>query len=554
MPRTSVDAVQLAAWVALAVTLFPLARGAVARLRDRETRRRALLIAAVALGVRLLVPQVPVNWYSGVNNVDLGRWIYSRDTTFMPLPNQFMTFVLGFEGIVAFNILIGVISTLLAWHVARQAGYGERVAFVFGFAVALTPMYVRLSASDSSHLIALLLWWMGALALLRLVRGRGGIVDQVVLFSAAVVACPIRIEASLTMPAVVLFVARNPQGFQDVWRERRRWFPLVVGMLLGLACGLAAHDRSWTRRIDSFSLPLFLVEMVANVFFVVDLNPLGLISAVYTLLIWFYVYQKIRRRAFDEAVATVLPFVLFSVPYAYTAKGMLAAGANLPGASYATIIGMFVLMGGAKGAVLLYDRLRARLSVARARAVATVALSFLLLGWLFVPYRTTYAYMEEFSFLLGALPHQKVRVLTIFDPSGPGDFDCCLALPYPTFAGDFPGIQWQILREQDAKEERLRNLEFDYYYPGSLIAVDVDNLNTWFIGRLFPDPEMNALQQGHLRKLQFVDEFIRGNYALTPYRSATVPARTFSWAPFRDDRMTLTVYRVADSSAVEPSE
>jgi len=546
MPHTWVDAVQLVAWGVLCAALFQFARGALPLLRNRETRRHALLIAAVGFGARLLVPQVPVNWYSGVNNVDLGALIFSRDTTLMPLPNQFVTFAIGFQGIVAFNILVGVVCAALAWHVARQTGYGDRVSLVFGLAIALTPMYVRLSASDSSHLIALLLWWMAALALLRLVRGRGGLVDQVVLFCAAVLACPIRIEAGLTMPAVVLFVARSRQGFQDVWRERRRWFPLVLGMGLGLACSIAAHDQSWWWRITGFSLPLFLLGMVANVLFLVDLNPLGLISTIYTLLIWYYVYHKVREHDLDEALATVLPFVLCSIPYAYTAKGMFAAGSNLPGASYATIIGMFLLIGGAKGAVLLYDRLHARLSVNRARAVAAVALSFLLFGWLFVPYRMTYAYMDEFSFLLDALPRQSAKVLAIFDPSGPGDYDCCLALPYPTFAGDFPGIQWQVLGEQDATEDRLRNLEFDYYYPSSLTAVDVDNLNSWFIGRLFPDPEMNAQQQAHLRKLQYIDEFVRANYTLTPYRRATVPAHTFSWAPFRNDLMTLTVYRVTN--------
>jgi hypothetical protein len=543
MPRTWVDVTQATVWLVLCAALAVwVARGSMALLDRRRARLQLLLIGAVALGARLLVPWVPVNWYSGVNNVDLGTWVFSRDTTSMPLPNQLFTFTLGFEGIVGFNIFIGVVSCLLAWHVTRQAGYGERVSFVFGLAMALTPMYVRLSASDSSHLLALPLWWLAALALLWLIRGVGGRVDQLILFCTAAAACPIRIEAGLTMPAVAFFVATNRQGLRDVWRARGRWWPLVAGLLLGFACSFAAHWHSWQIRVGSFSLPLFLLEMVASVLFLVDLHPLGLLSPIYTLLIWYYVGHTVRRRDFDEAAATVCPFVLFAIPYAYTAKGMLAVGANLPGAAYATTIAVFVLLGGAKGAVLLYDRLEPLGSSVR-RVLATSAVSVILLGWILVPYRTTYAYMEELSFLSSNLPREKVTLLTIFDPSGPGDYDCCLALPYPTFAGDFPKLEWHVLGHSDADEERLRGLEFDYYYPGTLPAVDVENLNTWFIGRLFPDREMNAQQQAQLRQLQSIDQFIRKTYPLEPYRQATLPAQTFSWAPFRDDRMTLTIYR-----------
>ena len=44
---------------------------------------------------------------------------------------------------------------------------------------------------------------------------------------------------------------------------------------------------------------------------------------------------------------------------------------------------------------------------------------------------------------------------------------CCLALPYPTFVGDFPNLEWHILGQDDVDETRLTNLDFDYYYPGS---------------------------------------------------------------------------------------
>jgi hypothetical protein len=213
-----------------------------------------MLIGLVALRVRTC-PFVPINWYSCVNNVDLGGQLYSRDNTYMPLPNQLMTFLLGFAGIVAFNILLGTASAILAWHVARRAGYGERVAFVFGLAVAATPMYVRLSASDYTHMIALPLWWLAALAMQRLVMGEGRRLDQLVLFASAAVACPIRIEANLAMPAVALFVARDLPGLRRVWQARRQWWPFILGILLGMACNVSTHGGSWNLMLgDSTSV------------------------------------------------------------------------------------------------------------------------------------------------------------------------------------------------------------------------------------------------------------------------------------------------------------
>jgi len=62
---------------------------------------------------------------------------------------------------------------------------------------------------------------------------------------------------------------------------------------------------------------------------------------------------------------------------------------------------------------------------------------------------------------------------------------------------------------------------------------------------MFPDPETTARQQEPLRVMQKIDAFIRATYKLEIDRQETLPAHTFSWAPFRNDRMTLTLYRHA---------
>lgn len=551
VPHTAVDGVQLAGWLMLGMALVPFARPAANVLRDPELRSRVLLIAGLALAARLLVPLLPFNWYSGVSNVDLGAPIYSKDTTYMPWPNQWITFTLGFRGILLFNIAGNVLSAVLGWHVARRAGYGARVALAMGLLIALTPMYVRISASDSTHMLALPLWWLAAVAMQRLVLGDGGRIDQLMLFAVAMVTCPVRVEAGLVLPSVAFFVARDLDGLRQVWATRRRWFPFALGWLLGMACSAMVQNASWQHRLGQFDVIIFTIQMIARALFLVSPIPLGWIPLIYVLLIWYYLYQ--RRHDRGELAATVLPFLVFSIPYGYSATAITT---ELPATAYGVSINMFLLLAAAKGAALFYERLPVeaqRIPPRWRRPLGAVAV-ILVLASLLVPYRRTYAYMEEYAFLVGALPRHKAKVLAIWDPAAPnGDFDCCLALPYPTFVGDFPELEWQILGQADVDESRLRNLDFDYYYPGSLVAVDVDQLNSWFIGRVFPDPEMNARQQAPLRRLQSIDEFIRTNYPLVIDRQATMPAYTFSWAPFRDDRMTLTLYR-RDRSTSLPAE
>lgn len=543
-PRTWVDVVQGMAWLLLGLGLLPLLRRAARAMGERETRRRVLLIGGCALVARVLVPSGPLNWYAGIANVDLGAPIFTRPTTYMPLPQQWLTFVLGFRGILAVNILAGSAAAVLGWHVVRRIGHGDRVALLLGLGLALTPMYVRISASDSTHVSALPLWWLAALALQRLGTGQGGRADQVLLFAATLAACPIRLEAGLVMPSLLLLVARDREGLRRLWAARRRWLPVgATALALGMACNVAVHSASWQQRMGSFDPSLFLLQGLATTLFLVNPEAPGWIPLLLVALIWLYLHDTWRRGDGAELVATVLPFLAVSLPFLYTGKGIVF---GLPATVYGVTAYTFLLLAAAKGGDLAWRRWQqGAASRTPLRRRLLLGLGAAVLAWsLLVPYRSTYAYMEEFGFLQKALPQRKARVLAIWDPTVPGgDYDCCLALPYPTFIGDFPGLSWQILRQSDVGTEALRHLDFDYYYPGSLVGVDVERLNTWWPGRLGPDPQMNARQQAALRRLQSMDAEIRQHYALLPERRATLPAHTFSWAPFRDDRLTLTWYR-----------
>jgi hypothetical protein len=286
--------------------------------------------------------------------------------------------------------------------------------------------------------------------------------------------------------------------------------------------------------------------MAMRCLFLVNPQPLGFIPVAYVLLIGYSLVVQWRRRNRTEIAATVLPFALLSLPFA---ESGVALPMELPSCAYEVIVCVFLLLAAAKAIVLCYDRYRegAILRERWKRLALAVSAPVAIAVMLFIPYRTSYAYMNELRFLTRSLPREKATILTIWDPTCPGgDYDCCLALPYPTLLGDFPDLKWVVLTQQDADPESIRRLHFDYYYPGTLAAVDIANLNRWFIGRLFPDPERNARQQEPLHKIQSIDDLVRKTWRLQPIRSETVPADTFSFAPFAKDRVTLTIYANVD--------
>src|SRR4030095_2795175 len=93
---------------------------------------------------------------------------------------------------------------------------------------------------------------------------------------------------------------------------------------------------------------------LARILFLVSFDPLGWIPVIYVLLIWYYIYHAVRRHDLAEVAATVLPFVLFSIPYAYSATAITL---ELPATAYGVSLNMFLLLAAAKGAALLYERL-----------------------------------------------------------------------------------------------------------------------------------------------------------------------------------------------------
>ncbi|MGZ5968354.1 MAG: hypothetical protein ACXWP4_11855 [Polyangiales bacterium] len=98
--------------------------------------------------------------------------------------------------------------------------------------------------------------------------------------------------------------------------------------------------------------------------------------------------------------------------------------------------------------------------------------------------------------------------------------------------------------------DKLRSLEFDYYYAGTFPLLDLDSFDSKY-ARMIQDPAVRSSQRDHVAALQELDRRVRATYHLEPYVTASVPAHTFSTASFRDDRMTLVLWRRKAMFSVE---
>ncbi len=522
-------------------------------MRWDATGRTGVALAVLALLARLIVPAVPVNWYFTIANLPWTGRIFTQSTAYLPLPMRLIAFDLsfGFDGLVGLNLITGIACVLMAWHAARRSGYGENLSLVLGLLVAVTPMYVRLSVSDSTHLIPLALWLSSALAFAAVRDGERGIVLQCVLFSATALGCLFRAEAALLMPAVPLFVGVNPQGWKALWLCRRRF----VGYALGLGFGMVLLFSFHSGNINAFLhgrgivglsaftmyglyLPLMVQHLLLPAVPALDL----FLPSVVLLPIWYWTAYSLRRKAWTDLATVFGPMAIFSFP---PVLSMHAGITNLPSTGYFTIYVLLLFLACGKGCLLLYGRfLDGRVLASSWKRVVAAALAAPLLTYsFFVTYRMNYGYQEEFRFLRKSLPTEPAKVLTVWDPTQYyGDYDCCLAMPYPTMLVDFPQLEWTVLSEAAYASGEWRNLRFDYYFPGSMSAIDINN---------FSRPRSlvrtgaieNDVDVERVRTVQRMDQAIRSEYALEPVAHADVRVATFSHYDFPHGRLELTLYR-----------
>jgi hypothetical protein len=389
--------------------------------------------------------------------------------------------------------------------------------------VAVTPLYVRLSASESQQITQLLLWCVAVLAFQTVLRGTDRWDTHAVLLAATMVACPIRLEGAAMMASVPLFAAGRIEDYRDIVHRWRRFGAYGIGLALGLAItgafyghgvGSSMPNRATLPDVLISAVPSFLMRVFgaylpAPLFFRFPFVAIGSVA-------WFIHCLRSGRK--EELAVAFGPLALLALPFVITGRGVLS---SLPHSAYDVIPTLFTLVVAAQGFVWIAGEALGR-PRGRVWIQALAALAIAPAAWFFVylPYRWTYPYEEEFQFLERHLPSEPATIATVFDPGEKaGDYACCLSLPFPTFLVEHPNLKWLVLTANDADSPRLAGLSFDYYYPGLLTALDARHPDR---GRTKGSSAAIEADSDHLERLKRVDAAVRTSHALEPIASSDV--------------------------------
>jgi len=506
---------------------------ALAGLSRRRIPRDFWLLLIVAAATRLAVPQRPMHYYFGIANLPIGRYWFTKGSSYFPLPNRLITFDLGFgfDGLVALNLVLGIATVLLLWLTARWAGYGDKPATAFALLVATTPLYVRLSASDASNVMCLFLWACAALSFAAVRQRRGGAAAHLALFAATVAAFPIRLESAFGMPSAALLAAGGVAGYKEVLHDWRRFLAFWIALVIGAVVALAYHTptiavpQTGLATITPallWGLPFRLSGFVSPVppyFF-----PL-FIPAAYL----FHIATRLRNRDWLAVASTLIPVVFVSLPFLIGQEAIFVA---MNEAAYNIIALMFYLMPAGQGLLEIARRLRERPpSTWKRVAMAILAVPALWL-FIFLPYRRTVVFQDELRFLQDHLPRERATIAVIWDPWATNksdiwfsDYDQSLSLPYPPLLGDHTDLEWVILKAEDLESGRLDTLTFDYYYPGTLARLETEKVDPWSLQALFPLDQRVETERAHIRILKRLDDEVRRRFVLLPATSARIPMR-----------------------------
>ncbi len=533
------SALELALWLILAATL---AQNSFALVRSARQQRQlgALLGVLVLAGVlRLLVPFGPANWYLSVGSGE-SPLAFARPTALAPLPLRALARD-WLPGARVFNGLASLAGIALFWYVATLAGNPRRAALVFAGLFATVPLYVRYAATDTGHTTQLLLFALAAVTFLRIWRRAATPLDFAGLSAALALGMPIRLESGVLFFAVPLFAWRG--GWQP--RALRNHAPLAVALLLGWAVGGMSlwqfHGPSLRLRVAAHLLSAAFVVLSQATLLV---NPVGVFffPPLLAVPVWLHVAALARIRAWTALAVLYAPIFACALPLLFVDGAFV----SLPIGGYYLVGLVFSVLAIALAIDGLWVRVHAALATRRRWQIAA-ALALVPCAWLFAlkPYTYTYAWQEEYHFLLETLPRKPATILVLWDPSTHGgDLDCCLALPYPSLMAARPDLHWVVLTLADANRESLRDRHFDYYYPGAMLQLDPTSLEGRYAKVVAPDPTRRERQRAHVAALRALDNRVHAQLALQPVASAVVPAHTFSAMSFKDDAVTLQLFGV----------
>jgi hypothetical protein len=138
------------------------------------------------------------------------------------------------------------------------------------------------------------------------------------------------------------------------------------------------------------------------------------------------------------------------------------------------------------------------------------------------------------------------------------DYDRCLSQPYPVLMAERPRLKWVVIDQDDLDSGAYRNVEFDYYYPGSLASLTPAPAIPKFLVKIaywLAEESTQAASDDTLRRdanldvLHELDARVRAEFPLVPYRSVAEPGAVSTTGVFPNDELVMTIYRRTDSAA-----
>jgi len=536
-------------WLIFLASLVPVLRAAVRSIRAAGHGRALAIVLTVAVGLRLVVPWEPIYWHYPLMNLDLGgAALYTRQNSYLPLLLRWLVFDLhgGFDAALAFNLIAGVISIPLLWYAALRGGHSPRVCALFGALLAITPMYVRHAASDSVYTPILLLYAACAAAYAGLACGEHRRAGTALLLSSILLGMPIRAEAAWVFLGVPLFRLHGGVRLRELARPLRPLLVLAGAGAIGSLAILNLQSQSFGER--RFIQPDWIVlGIIAMVSCVPEPAVPSFFPALIAVPIWLTAIDQIRERRWHDLLSMYLPIWFSRVPHLFGCAFMVG---GLATTGYHIISVLFILLASARSLEQLSLRhLHGEFLVDARRRRAVLAAAGAAMVLLCVhAYAYRYVEGQEMRFLRRELPRDDSTVLVIWDPDpSPGD-DCCLSLPYPPLWAQLPRTRWIVLTLADLdRPDYVRNLRFDYYYPGS--TLQLEDSTTWFASPDDAPDERLSHQRDGLRRLRELDALVRREHTLEPWRRTTVTAHTPSFAHFKDDRVTFGIDRRLQQAA-----
>ena len=535
-------------WLLFLITIGPVLWLAVQSIRAAGQGRALAAVLAVAIALRLLVPWEPIYWHYPLMNLDLARELYTRENTYLPLLIRILVFDLngGFDAALTFNLLAGTASIVLLWYTALAGGQSRRACTLFAALLAVTPMYVRHSGSDSAYVPLLFLYSASAAAYGSLTTGGAWRMAAPLLVSSLLLGMPIRGETAWVFFCLPLFQLRTETSLWDAIRPRPATLLLGAAALVGGVALLSIQSHSFGERLH-VQLAAIVLGLITQITCTPDPGIPTFFPALIAVPIWLTAIDLFRRRRWKELLSLYLPIWFSRIPHLFGAAFMVG---GLATTGYHILSALFILLASARGLDYLYLRYQRGEFLVRVRrrrvivAVGTAAMVLLCVQ----AYSYRYVEGQEMRFLRRELPREPTTVLVIWDPDpSPGD-DCCLALPYPPLWAQLPNTRWIVLTLADLdRPGYVRDLRFDLYYPGTTIQL-ADSTNWYTVSHESSDDERLSHQRDGLRRWRELDALVRRTHPLELWRSQTVRAKTPSFAHFDNDQVTFAIYRPVASA------